>query len=210
MTFSWELCRITGLSWFEEAAADSLSHSEAFSWWSDNATDWQVNQIRMENKTFGPAVVIISSITLILIHQQTLFSNRNLQLSGTAITWGQLSAAAFTLRASPRIFRVCFGAHTWALLRHSSKQQPSAAAALPVQHLTGRSLHLHMDYLFRLPPLLHIHCSALYRWPHGVHNNPQKKISSHGLMHSHFQSCLCNIRPFSPSAPSSGGMFGHK
>lgn len=51
----------------------------------------------------------------------------------------------------PQTSRVCSGAHTWALLRHGSKR--GHLLLLSVQHLTGRSLPLHMDYRLRLPPL---------------------------------------------------------
>lgn len=51
----------------------------------------------------------------------------------------------------PQTSRVCSGAHTWALLRHGSKQ--GHLLLLSVQHLTGRSLPLHMDYRLRLPLL---------------------------------------------------------
>lgn len=62
----------------------------------------------MENQTFGPALVIISSVTLILIHQQTLFSNRNLLLSGTAITWGQLSVHGYSESALGHTPEPCY------------------------------------------------------------------------------------------------------
>lgn len=104
------------------------------------------------------------------------------------LSWSFHPHCLFFHGYSEVVLSVCFGAHTWALLCHSSKQRPSAAA-VSVEHLTGRSLRLHMDYLFRVPLLLlpsHIQCLPWCCWPHCMYNNPNRRISTHGLVHSDF------------------------
>ncbi len=134
--------------------------------------------------------------------------------TGLCLTWklvafwhGRDLKSALSCGFHPRclllswVFRVCSGAHTWALLRHSSKQRPSAASAA-VGSTPHRTVPMFThDYLFRLPPLLlpkHTHGSPWWSRAHGVYINLNAKISLHGLMHSHFivqlnLTCLCDI-----------------
>lgn len=90
----------------------------------------------------------------------------------------------------PQTSRVCSRAHTWALLRHGSEQ--GHLLLLSVQHLTGRSLPLHMDYRVRLPPLPSPQSHSLLTF--GAADHMVRRItqiggifffSSHGLTHSY-------------------------
>lgn len=108
---------------------------------------------------------------------------------------------------------VCSRAHTWALLRHSSKQQPSAAAVSPAPHRTFPGVYTWIIYSCRLSPVASTAQLGAADQT-ACELNPNRRTWDYGLRHRRqvfsLPMCLCTIIDSSlPAAPLSGGIFGH-